>query len=506
MEALLATLPAVGGGAVAAAAAAVGVAAVNGVRMGSKKGPKAPPEVPGLPLIGNLHQLNGTKPHKTFTKWSETYGPVYTTWLGASPAIVISSTEVVKEAMIDKYSSISTRKLTKAFQVVSRDKMMVSMSDYGDYHKKAKRLVMAALLGPAAQRQFLDTRKQMMDNMTSIFRASAIHDPHATQNFRKVFRAELFRLSMIQTFGEEVNSIYVPELGQEVSREELCEIMVVDTLITLAEVDWRDFFPYLSWLPNESFDTKVMTAEHRRTAVTRAIINQRKERIANGEARVCYLDFLLTAEDTLTEEELIMLSWESILGGTDTTLMTTEWAMYELAKNPEIQERLYQEIQEVCGDDTVTEEHLPQLPYLKAVFHETLRLHSPGPILPPRFIDEATTLGGYQVPAGAELIINIYGCNMDEKEWESPYSWRPERFLDESRFDDTYRPIAFGTGKRVCAGMSQATNISCTSIARFVQEFTWSLKKGDEDKVETAHFVGARLHPLDVYVSPRGGR
>ena len=88
-----------------------------------------------------------------------------------------------------------------------------------------------------------------------------------------------------QSFGEDVSSIYVPELGQEVSREELCEIMVVDTLNALAEIDWRDFFPYLGWIPNKSFEAKVMTTESRRTAVTRALINQRKERIACGEVR-----------------------------------------------------------------------------------------------------------------------------------------------------------------------------------------------------------------------------
>jgi ent-kaurene oxidase len=43
----------------------------------------------------------------------------------------------------------------------------------------------------------------------------------------------------------------------------------------------------------------------------------------------------------------------------------------------ELQDRLFGEIQEVCGDETVTEDHLPQLAYLNGVFHETLRLHSP---------------------------------------------------------------------------------------------------------------------------------
>ena len=70
------------------------------------------------------------------------------------------------------------------------------------------------------------------------------------------------------------------------------------------------------------------------------------------------------------------------------------------------QDRLYQEIREVCGNETVTEEHLPRLPYLNAVFQETLRRHAPVPILPPRFVHENTSLAGYDVPAGTEVIIN----------------------------------------------------------------------------------------------------
>ena len=69
------------------------------------------------------------------------------------------------------------------------------------------------------------------------------------------------------------------------------------------------------------------------------------------------------------------------------------------------QDRLYQEIREVCGDETVTEEHLPRLPYLNAVFQETLRRHSPVPIPPPRFVHENTSLAGYDVLAGTQVII-----------------------------------------------------------------------------------------------------
>jgi len=67
------------------------------------------------------------------------------------------------------------------------------------------------------------------------------------------------------------------------------------------------------------------------------------------------------------------------------------------------QDRLHQEIREVCGSEKITEEHLQRLPYLNAVFHETLRYHSPVPIIPPRYVHEDTTLGGYKVPAGTDV-------------------------------------------------------------------------------------------------------
>lgn len=55
------------------------------------------------------------------------------------------------QAMVAKFSSISTRKLPKALSVLSRDKTMVATCDYGDFHKMVKHFVMAGLLGSSAQ-------------------------------------------------------------------------------------------------------------------------------------------------------------------------------------------------------------------------------------------------------------------------------------------------------------------------------------------------------------------
>jgi ent-kaurene oxidase len=80
-----------------------------------------------------------------------------------------------------------------------------------------------------------------------------------------------------------VSSVYVEEFGREISKDEIYQITVVDVMMCSIEVDWRDFFPYLGWIPNRSFETRVHSTEYRRTAVMRALVHQQQTRIARGE-------------------------------------------------------------------------------------------------------------------------------------------------------------------------------------------------------------------------------
>lgn len=103
-----------------------------------------------------------------------------------------------------------------------------------------------------------------------------------------------------------------------------------------------------------------------------------------------------------------------------------------------------------------------------------------------------------------QIAINVYGCNMNRDDWESPEEWKPERFLDE-KYDtnDLFKTMAFGAGKRLCAGALQAMLISCTAIGRLVQEYEWSLKDGEEENVDTLGLTTHRLQPLQAMIKPR---
>ncbi|KAF2324429.1 hypothetical protein GH714_013965 [Hevea brasiliensis] len=441
------------------------------------------PEVPGWPVIGNLLQLKEKKPHKTFTRWAEIHGPIYSIRTGASTVIVLNSTDVAKEAMVTRYSSISTRKLSKALTVLTQDKCMVATSDYDEFHKMVKRYILTNVLGTNAQRRHRCHRDTLLENISNELHAHVQTSPEEAVNFREIFESQLFGIAL-------------KERGD-------FTVLVLDPMEGAIDVDWRDFFPYLKWIPNKRWEMKIQQMHLRRHAVMNALIKEQKKRIASGEELNSYLEFLLS-EGTLTEKQISMLVWEAIIETSDTTLVTTEWAIYELAKNPKCQDILFKQIQNVCGSEKITEEHLSQLPYLNAVFHETIRKHSPAPVIPLRYAHEDTELGGYFIPAGSEIAINIYGCNMDKKQWEKPEEWKPDRFLD-GKYDpmDLHKTMAFGAGKRACAGAPQALLVGCTSIGRLVQEFEWRLKEGEEENVDIVGLTTRKLQPLHAIIKPR---
>ena len=80
-----------------------------------------------------------------------------------------------------------------------------------------------------------------------------------------------------------MESIFVDELGQEIFEKEMFQILVADPMMGAIDVDWRDFFPYLKWVPHSRLENKINRISHRKMAVTRALIQQQRTRMASGE-------------------------------------------------------------------------------------------------------------------------------------------------------------------------------------------------------------------------------
>ncbi|KAJ0919101.1 putative cytochrome P450 [Helianthus annuus] len=194
-------------------------------------------------------------------------------------------------------------------------------------------------------------------------------------------------------------------------------------------------------------------------------------------------------------------------GGTDTTSTSLDWAIGELLRNPRTMKKLQQEAHTVGqGREMITEDDLDNMPYLKAVLKEALRLHVPAPLLVPRESTKDVKLLGYDIPSGSQVMINAWAIARDPLIWEEPEEFRPERFLntatDYKGFHFEFIP--FGAGRRRCPGISFAMIINEIVLANLVYKFEFSLLGNEPiDMTESDSFTVRRKFPILVKATPR---
>ena len=196
-----------------------------------------------------------------------------------------------------------------------------------------------------------------------------------------------------------------------------------------------------------------------------------------------------------------------VVGGSDTSSNSIEFAMAEVMNKPEIMRKAQQELEEVVGKDKIVEEsHIHKLPYLYAVMKEVLRLHPALPLLVPHCPSETCTVGGYTIPKGARVFVNVWEVHRDPSVWENALEFNPDRFLngkwDYSGSDLSYFP--FGSGRRICAGIAMAERMFMYSLATLLHSFDWKLGEGKKlDLTEKFGIVLKLKNPLVAIPTPR---
>jgi len=256
------------------------------------------------------------------------------------------------------------------------------------------------------------------------------------------------------------------------------------------------------------------------------LINARREyRKRGGEPKKestfehSYVDALLDIKlpeegnRPLTDNEMINLCSEFLDAGTDTTSTGLQWIMAELVKNPAIQEKLYKEISATKGDDQdeVSEEDVHKMPYLEAVVLEGLRKHPPAHFVLPHKAAEDMEVGGYLIPKGATVNFMVAEMSRDEREWEKPTEFVPERFLPGGAGEAVdvtgnreIKMMPFGVGRRICAGLGIAMLHLEYFVANMVREFEWQEVPGEEvDFAEKNEFTVVMKKPLRPRLVPR---
>lgn len=198
---------------------------------------------------------------------------------------------------------------------------------------------------------------------------------------------------------------------------------------------------------------------------------------ANGEEaddRGDLLSMLLAARDEETGEgmgdkQLRDEVMTIFLAGHETTANALSWTWRLLARHPDIENRLHDELEEVLAGRLPAIGDLSRLKYTDAILKESLRLYPPAWAFGREAVENCE-IGGYHVPAGTQLLMSQWVMHRDPRYYEDPLEFRPERWLDGStNMLPKYAYFPFGGGPRLCIGQSFAKMeaiLLLTTIAR----------------------------------------
>lgn len=191
--------------------------------------------------------------------------------------------------------------------------------------------------------------------------------------------------------------------------------------------------------------------------------------------------------------------------GTDTTAGTMEWVLSLLLNNPESLKKTQEEIDNHTGKSRlINDSDLPHLPYLQGVILETFRVCPVAPVLVPHESSEDCRIGGFRVPRGTMVLVNMWAIHNDPQLWEEPRKFKPERFLKMEGQREGFVFMPFGYGRRGCPGENLAMRVIGLTLGLLIQCFEWE-RIGEEmvDMTEGPGLTMPKAQPLLAKCKPR---
>lgn len=214
-----------------------------------------------------------------------------------------------------------------------------------------------------------------------------------------------------------------------------------------------------------------------------------ERRRSDPTAHADLLQMMIEAEDAdgraaLSDAEIRDEVITFLASGHETTSVALTWVWYLLARHPEAQSRLHDEIDTVLGGRLARFDDLDRLSYTRRVFSETLRMYAPLWAFA-RQASMPVEVGGHWLRKGDYVLLSPLLIHHDERFWPHPERFDPDRFLPEHR---STRPkfayVPFSAGPRGCIGEQFAWTESLLAIATIAQQ--WSLISENDDELAPA--------------------
>jgi len=387
--------------------------------------------------------------HEMFDK----YGPVFRMWLGPYEFFAIAEPALIEEVLVGKPEKFRKDVGTKDVSIFLGQGLLVSD---GELWRRQRKLVSPPLQRKKIAR-YADVMVEEAERMAEGWDDGEVLDVHrdvTSLTLRIVVRA-LFGLEMQEAF--------------ETIAEAIDDVM--EYIVEVRHSPWR-------FVPDPIPSPKQRDYEAAKQTLDDLIYGLIEERRGQEEGDDLLYRLLKASDDDghqMSDRQLRDEVLTLFMAGHETTSLSITFALYFLSRRPEAMERLKREVDEVVGEGRPGVEDVRELEFTEAVFKESMRLYPPGWAVG-REPTEDVEIGGFTIPEGAQVMLPPFRVHRDERWYNEPGRFRPERWLDgggEGSDEELPRMayFPFGGGPRICVGNHFARMEAVLVLATVVGEY-----------------------------------
>lgn len=461
--------------------------AVRAWRPRVPKGLKSPPGPWGWPLLGHMLTL-GKSPHLVLSQLSQRYGDVLEIRIGRTPVLVLSGLDTIRQALVRQGDDFKGRPDFYSFTLISDGQSMSFNPDSGPVWAARRRLAQNGLKSFSIASDPTSSSSCYLEEHVS--KEAEYLISKFQELMARVGHFDPYRYVVVSV----ANVICAMCFGQRYDHDDQELLSIVNLSNEFGEIAGSgspaDFLPILRYLPNRALDTfkdlnkkffifmQKMVKEHYKTFekghirdITDSLIEHCQDKRLDENANI-----------QLSDAQIVNVVLDLFGAGFDTVTTAISWSLLYLVRSPSVQKKIQEELDTVIGRERRPRlSDRPQLPYMEAFILETFRHSSFVPFTIPHSTTRDTSLNGFYIPKGRCVFVNQWQINHDQKLWNNPSEFRPERFLSPDGTINkalSEKVTLFGLGKRKCIGETIARFEVFLFLAILLQQVEFSVPPG----------------------------
>jgi len=411
-----------------------------------------PPGPKGHWLKGNLAEFRRDS-LGFITHCAREYGDIVSLKLGPKRVYLLNHPDLIEQVLVTQNRNFIKHFITRLLQRILGEGLLNSEADTWLRQRR--------LAQPAFHRSRIEAYGRVMveftENMLRSWKEGESRDIHV----------EFMRLALGIVAKTLLNADAAGEANTVASA---LEFLLKDFLYR-----WETLVPVPRWVPTPHN----LRCKRARRSLEGTIYKYIRQGRAAGVDRGDLLSMLLQVRDEdgsgMSDLQLRDQVMTLFLAGHETTANSLSWTWYLLAQHPEVEAKLTKELQDVLGGRPPTVADLPRLRYTDYVVCESMRLYPPVFAFGREAL-HACKLGGYEIPAGATVIMSQWIMHRHPRYFDNPEGFHPDRWANGLlQRISKYVYFPFGGGPRICIGNTFAMMEASLVLATLAQHYRFTL-------------------------------